>query len=441
MQMNNKKKYLVPIMSISIFLMLIFGAGYAYFTATFSMNTSNYQISLPKQTSLICTKTDCNVTITPAMMAEGNYSTTNPKATSTCYLDCVCSGTPNAICTYDVSLVETGDAYTPSSTLGTNKEFSVKITSPSGCSAQNSSSTETQVNTIRNKVVSSCSLTVPAGGSVSANISAEFKWYNVPLDQTSHQSKVYQYQITNSSGGSSGSGGNQGGTQVDPVSPDEPEEPEEPPCFTSDTPITLANGTTKAAIDITYDDELLVWDFDNGTFTTAKPLWIDKEYPYMGYFRTVWSDGSVFDATGSYFAHRAYNIERRSFIYTTDFEIGEHTFNDDGEIIELVDKYTVYEEIIACNIITEYHMNIFAGHILTSARLSNLYEIDTNMKYVNDGRSVIPASQFDIPTKWYYGLRVGEQPLNINPNGSYNIGDDTVEDYVKRLIKSAKTFN
>ena len=436
MQDNNKKKYLVPIMSISIFVMLIFSAGFAYFTAVINMNTSNYQIMLPKQTSLVCTKQDCGVTITPAMMAEGNQNVTVPKATSTCYLNCTCTGSEGAYCNYDVSLFETGDEYTPSPTLGGHTEFSVNITSPSGCTVQNTSNVATYVNSIRNKVVSSCALAVPAGGTISANISAEFKWYNIPYDQTSHSSKVYQYQLTNNN-----SGGNQGGTQVDPVSPDEPEEPDEPPCFTSDTPITLANGTTKAAIDITYDDELLVWDFDNGTFTTAKPLWIDKEYPYMGYFRTVWSDGSVFDATGSYFAHRAYNIERRSFIYTTDFEIGEHTFNDDGEIIELVDKYTVYEEIIACNIITEYHMNIFAGHILTSARLSNLYEIDTNMKYVNDGRSVIPASQFDIPTKWYYGLRVGEQPLNINPNGSYNIGDDTVEDYVKRLIKSAKTFN
>ena len=199
MKTNRFKNYLVPIMSISIFLMLIFGAGYAYFTATLSMNTSNYQLTLPKQTSLVCTKTDCNVTITPAMMAQTNSNTEVAKATSTCYLNCTCTGTQNAVCAYNVSLFETGDVYTPSPTLGGYKEFSVNITSPSGCTVQNTSNVETHVNTLRNKVVSSCSLTVPAGGSVSANISAEFKWYNIPYNQTSHALKTYQYQLTNNS--------------------------------------------------------------------------------------------------------------------------------------------------------------------------------------------------------------------------------------------------
>ena len=197
MQNKSKKMYLVPIVSMSIFLILIFGAGYAYFTATLSMNTSNYQLTLPAQTSLVCTKSDCGVTITPAMMAFGNDNTTVAKATSTCYLNCTCSGTQNAVCAYNVSMFETGDVYTPSPSLGGYKEFSVNITSPSGCTAQNTSNVETHVNTLRNKVVSSCSLTVPAGGSVSANISAEFKWYNIPYDQTSHSLKVYQYQLTN----------------------------------------------------------------------------------------------------------------------------------------------------------------------------------------------------------------------------------------------------
>lgn len=211
------------------------------------------------------------------------------------------------------------------------------------------------------------------------------------------------------------------------------------PCFKSDTPITLADGTTKQAIDITYDDELLVWDFDAGRMASAHPIWIAKPYKYNGFCRTIWSDGSVFDATGYKLAHRAYHVEKKSFVYTVDaFEIGDHTINDKGEQIALVSREIFDNEITACNIITDYHMNLFAGHILTSCRLSNLYDIDESMRYINDGREVIPADAFDIPMEWYNGLRIGEQPLDINPDGSYSRGDETVEDYVQRLIRTAK---
>ena len=46
-------------------------------------------------------------------------------------------------------------------------------------------------------------------------------------------------------------------------------------CLAEGTEITLADRTTKKIEDITYEDELLVWDFDNGSFATAK-LWKEK---------------------------------------------------------------------------------------------------------------------------------------------------------------------
>ena len=192
---KNLKKYLVPIMSISIFAILVFGAGFAYFTATLSMNTSNYQVTLPSQTSLICTKTDCNVTITPAMMTEGNVSSTTPKGNSNCSLTCTCSGSQGATCVYNVSVFEVGTPYVPSPTLGDNKEFTV-TTNTGTCETKNSSTTESRVDVIKNKVVAKCTLTVPQSGSVSKTVSAEFKWYNLNLDQTSHSSLSYEYYLT-----------------------------------------------------------------------------------------------------------------------------------------------------------------------------------------------------------------------------------------------------
>ena len=196
MQKKNVNVFIFPIVALFTFFMLIFGATYAYLSGIVNMNTSNYQVTLPKVTSLVCTKTDCNVNVTPAMMTSGNTNTTTPKTTSSCYVECTCSGTPGAVCNYNVTLVEAGEYYWPSSGLGTNTELSVTVASPSGCNAQNGSSTEVQVNTVKDKLVSNCSLTVPSGGSVSANISAEFKWYNLDINQDRHLSKVYKYQLS-----------------------------------------------------------------------------------------------------------------------------------------------------------------------------------------------------------------------------------------------------
>ena len=185
----------MSIMSLVIFLLLIFSAGYAYFTSTLSMNTSNYQISLPQRTSLVCTKTDCNVNVTPAMMSEGNVSDV-AKTSSTCYVNCTCSGSPGGICNYNVKLFETGDQYIPSTGLDTNKEFTVNITHPEWCEEINSSSTEPQIDIMVNEVVSRCTIVVPDGGSITASLAAEFKYYNLSLDQTNHANHSFEYQLS-----------------------------------------------------------------------------------------------------------------------------------------------------------------------------------------------------------------------------------------------------
>lgn len=54
-------------------------------------------------------------------------------------------------------------------------------------------------------------------------------------------------------------------------------------CLLKGTLITLADGTQKKIEEITNDDELLVWDFDECKFSSAKPLWVKKAEitPYM----------------------------------------------------------------------------------------------------------------------------------------------------------------
>ena len=208
-------------------------------------------------------------------------------------------------------------------------------------------------------------------------------------------------------------------------------------CFVEGTKITLSDGSTKLVQDIQYDDELLVWDFDNACLTSAKPLWIMKVHKATKYNHLVFSDGSTLDTVNQ---HRIFNLEKGMFTYpmTDDTPTGTTTFNDKGEYITLVSKEVIEGEVNYYNIITDYHMNLFAGTILTSCRLSNLYPIK-DMRYVRDGRNIVPYEEFNnIPIEYYYGLRLGEQPTDINRDGAVSFGDTSVEDYVRRLINIRK---
>ena len=205
-ELNNDKPtgtaLLAPVISIAAFLILMFGAGYAYFTSTTSMNTATYQINMPTQTSLVVSGGDCGVTITPTQMTQENANNTTAKSSNVCNLVANCSGTPGAKCNFNVTLTNaTGyAAYVPTAGLGgqqTNKEFTIQITTmPSGCSQDSGSQNEVQVNTQNGHRLAYCNLTVPAAGYVNVKINATYRWYNVDLDQTtSHANHTYRYVL------------------------------------------------------------------------------------------------------------------------------------------------------------------------------------------------------------------------------------------------------
>ena len=82
-------------------------------------------------------------------------------------------------------------------------------------------------------------------------------------------------------------------------------------------------------------------------------------------------------------------------------------------------------------------MNLFANGILTSLRLNNLYKIE-NMKFVKDNRKLLAREEYaNIPDKLFYGLRLAEQPKEIN-NGNDVKHTKTLAEYVERLIQMEK---
>ena len=167
------------------------------------------------------------------------------------------------------------------------------------------------------------------------------------------------------------------------------------PCIIEGTQITLANGSTKAIEDITYDDELLVWNFYEGKFDSAKPRWIKVEQTTSRYCLVKFSNGAEVGfvgpgertrkSDGGRGYHRIFNNEAGAFTYvgTEETPIGTTTFADDNSFPTVISEEVVEKEVKFYNIMTEKHFNIFANGILTSCRLSNMYRIE-NMKYVGE---------------------------------------------------------
>lgn len=156
-------------------------------------------------------------------------------------------------------------------------------------------------------------------------------------------------------------------------------------CLIKNTLITLSDGTKKYVQDITFDDELLVWDFYEGRFSKAKPMFIKKAELADEYNLCRFSDGTELGLVGSDGYHRIWNNEANEFTHTGKPETpnGTHTFNERGERPELVSQEIIHEPVEFYNIITEKHYNLFANGILTSKRWSNRYGIK-DMKYVLD---------------------------------------------------------
>lgn len=159
-------------------------------------------------------------------------------------------------------------------------------------------------------------------------------------------------------------------------------------CLIEGTQITLADGSTKAIEDITYDDELLVWNFYEGKFDKAKPTWIKVAEVAPRYNLVKFSNGSevgFVGAGGEKGYHRIFNKEAGAFTHTgvKDTPNGTTTFAQDGTFPTVVSQEVVEKEVKFYNVITDKHYNLFANGILTSCRLSNKYKIE-DMMYVGE---------------------------------------------------------
>jgi hypothetical protein len=194
-------------------------------------------------------------------------------------------------------------------------------------------------------------------------------------------------------------------------------------CFVRGTRIATGLRSAKAVEDITYEDMLLVWDFDNACLTYAKPCWIKKSEATTYYYNCVFSDGTELKVVGSDGkSHRLFNCDKQEFISATDC-VGQMVMGLNGPV-KMLSCDRVEELVEFYNVVTSKHMNLYANGMLASCRLNNLYPIQ-NMQYVKDDRAVVRKGAYDlIAQKYYDDLRLGERlPGDV----------DWINQYVERM--------
>ena len=85
------------------------------------------------------------------------------------------------------------------------------------------------------------------------------------------------------------------------------------------------------------------------------------------YDKWYFSDGTIIETVHR---HRFYNIEKHDYTYMDEWIVGEHGYNIDGEIIELVKHEEINEDIRHCTLFTKKYNNYFANGMLSGNRHS-----------------------------------------------------------------------
>lgn len=141
-------------------------------------------------------------------------------------------------------------------------------------------------------------------------------------------------------------------------------------CLLGDTLVTMADGSTKQIKDIQIGDKVLSLDLETGEQVTRTVIFSDAA---MAKQAANWDEWEFEDGTVIKTAHRHefFNVEKGKFAYLDEWEIGQHTYKQDGTTPALI-KHTVHQEMVNHYKITlEGSTNFFANGLLTGDRYCN----------------------------------------------------------------------
>ena len=184
------------------------------------------------------------------------------------------------------------------------------------------------------------------------------------------------------------------GLIFDPPKESTDDEPEEGggdggSCIAIGTLITLADGSQVPVESLTGNEDLLVWDMQTGTFTSAPIMFIDKD-PYNIYriINLSFSDGTTLKIITEH-ALWDYNLNRYVFMDEQSSQYIGHWFNkqtisDSGQFInlkvQLIDVSITTEYSVAYSPVTYNHLCYYVNGMLSmpgaTEGLINIFDVD-----------------------------------------------------------------
>ncbi len=150
-------------------------------------------------------------------------------------------------------------------------------------------------------------------------------------------------------------------------------------CFTSDTLITLADGTQKRIDEITFDEQVLAWDFMTGEYVEQDiALLVNHGEDTYRVANLEFSDGTLLRLIAD---HGVFDYDLNQYVYITVDNMQEyvgHRFvqydpNGGYQIVTLEKAFETVEITEAYSITSSETMNAFASNILTVAPPADFY--------------------------------------------------------------------
>lgn len=200
-------------------------------------------------------------------------------------------------------------------------------------------------------------------------------------------------------------------------------------CLVSGTNILLADNTIKKIDDITYQDLLKVWSYDEGRFVGEYPIWIEKTKKVTSYQLTTFSDGTTLKTVGY---HGVYSPDYNMFISVDNpnyYHPGTTILkekNDEFYSVKIAKIETINEVVNYYHVVSTRYYNIIADNVLTTdgtTILSNLYGFTdkvtwpANRNYIMSDKNNLYTYEdlkSALPYYMYKGLRAEEAKYIIN---------------------------
>ena len=161
-------------------------------------------------------------------------------------------------------------------------------------------------------------------------------------------------------------------------------------CVTADTLVTLADGTQKRIDQVTYADQLLVWDFDKGEYTYANSSIIENHgYDMNEVIKLTFEDGTVVKVVN---VHGFFDADLNKWIDINAKNAANHIGHSftqvNGDVyktVKLVSVDVTAEYVEAWSILTaDYYNCVLEGMFSVTPPATEqlaFFEIGEDMKY------------------------------------------------------------